>query len=159
MSKNSTAANKAKSAAARSNVEQTAVVVATPAPAPMVQAGAPAGLRMVKQITLPALAMKTEGAMYYLKLMDEFRISKVEGKVSADGTKEKPATICTAVDVASGVNYTLLVPAVVQKNLDQEYPGGAYVGKIFAIANRGKRSPTQRYYDFDIAECAMDAGA
>ena len=114
---------------------------------------------MVKQVTLPALAMKTEGAMYYLKLMDEFRISKVEGKVSADGTKEKPATICTAIDVASGVNYTLLVPAVVQKNLDQEYPGGAYVGKIFAIANRGKRSATQRYYDFDIAECALDAGA
>lgn len=159
MSKNSIAANKAQSAAARSNVEQTAVAVAAPAPIVLVQSGAPAGLRMVKQITLPALAMKTEGAMYYLKLMDEFRISKVEGKVSADGTKEKPATICTAIDVASGVNYTLLVPAVVQKNLDQEYPGGGYVGKIFAIANRGKRSATQRYYDFDIAECAMGAGA
>lgn len=128
----------------------------------------PAGFKVAKILTLPTIVLKKKGEARILTIKDAIRISKVEGKKNADGTREKPAKICTAIDAQTGEMGTFLVPAVVQSNLEKEYaevvmdkegkitgvkPGTEkYVGKTFHIVNMGKRTPGQRYNDFTISE-------
>ena len=114
--------------------------------------GAPAGFRIKRHITLPSLVLKVPGVVRVLRFDEPMHISKVEGKVLADGTREKPATVAKVTDLETGELFILLVPSVVQKNLGQEYPEDGYVGLSFAVCNRGKRNASQRYFDFDVAE-------
>ena len=118
----------------------------------------PEGIKLVRHVTLPVLVLKEPNKTHYLNIVDAIRISAIEGKKDKDGKKEKPADICTVGDVQSGEMFTLLVPAVVKSNLERGYapasPGDApaYIGKVFALTNKGKRTTTQRYFDFEITE-------
>lgn len=117
----------------------------------------PAGFKVRRAVTLPSLSIKA-GTFYCLKLLDALRVSTVKDKpgFEADGKTPKkprdPATICTAVDVVTGEQYTYLCNAVVCENLKRDYPDNGYIGKVFKIANMGKRTENQRYYDFSIIE-------
>jgi hypothetical protein len=117
----------------------------------------PEGFKAKRAVTLPSLSIKT-GASYCLRLEDTLRVSKVKDKPTfeSDGKTLKkprdPATICTATDVVTGEQYIYLVNAVVVENLKRDYPDDTYIGKIFKIANMGKRNETQRYFDFSIIE-------
>ncbi len=131
----------------------------------------PAGFKTAKILTLPVITIKKKGEGRVLTIKDAIRVSKVEGKVGADGVRQKPANICTAIDAVTGEMGTFLVPSVVQGNLEKEYakvifdkegkakgvePGTEkYVGKTFHIVNLGKRSEGQRYNDFKIAEVTV----
>ena len=115
-------------------------------------AKAPEGFKTKRVITLPTIVIKEPGTSRVLTLVDAFRISKVEAKPAADGTKVKPATICTATDAVSGEMGIFIVPTVVLSNLERDYPEEGYVGKTFHIANLGKRKESQRYNDFSISE-------
>ena len=117
----------------------------------------PEGYKAKRAITLPSLSIKP-GTFYNLRIEDAMRISTVRDKPAfeADGkTKKKPrdpATICTVTDVITGEQYTYLVNSVVQENLRRDFPNDTYVGKVFKIANMGKRQENQKYYDFSIIE-------
>ena len=149
-----------KDKAAKSKAARLAALTGVPqseaAHAPV--ANLPAGFSTERRVTMPSLSLKDEGIMYLLKFEDAFRESTVQGKALLDakgkptGEFEKPATVCGVTDVQTGEVFTLLGPTVVIKNLDEHYPGGEYVGKIFAITNRGKSKSGQRYVNFDIAE-------
>lgn len=115
----------------------------------------PAGFKVVKQITLPSLAIKKAGDSKILKIMDVMRISKVVDK-SAEGKKREPATICTVTDMETGELFTFIVPAVVKKNLQETYENDSYVDRIFQITNKGKRNEAQKYYDFQLLEVSED---
>ena len=153
MSKASVASNKAAKAA--SGIEQTAAPV-------IAVAGLPAGFSTVRRVTMPSLSLKKEGEMRVLKFLDRFHESTVKGKPIVDkngkptGEFESPATVCSVIDLETGEAFTLLGPTVVVKNLDEHYPDGEYVGKCFAISNRGKTKSGQRYVNFDIAEVVAD---
>lgn len=112
----------------------------------------PEGFKAKRTITLPSLVLKEVGAAKTVKILDEMRVSKIESKPTADGKKREPATICTVVDVATGEQAIMLVPAVVKANLLRDYPDGKYVGLTFYVKNNGKRSESQRYNDFMIVE-------
>ncbi len=120
------------------------------------QADMPEGVKVVKRVTMPTLVMKVPDQSWTLFIRDEMRLSKIENKTGkdADGKARKmePATICTVADVTTGEEFTWLVPSVVQSNLQRDYPDDGYVGKCFWIKNNGKRTPSQRYWDFSIAE-------
>jgi hypothetical protein len=128
----------------------TATAVATAAPLPATAVRLPVGVKIVKRITMPSLALKQAGVGRALYIRDEMRISTVKDK-STDKPRE-PATICTVADVETGEEFTFIVPAVVRENLQRDYPNGGYVGKTFWICNKGKRTEAQRYNDFEIAE-------
>lgn len=119
----------------------------------------PAGLKMVKRVTLPSLALKVEGDARALLFASEMRVSKIEDKPDAQGKKREPATICDVGDVTTGEQFIFIVPAVVKANLERDYSEkGAdgrpsYVGRVFYIRNEGKRKDGQRYNDFTIIEC------
>ncbi len=109
--------------------------------------GVPEGFKLKRVITVPSLTLKELNRPYYLKFNSDFRVSKVKSK---DG--EPPATICDVTDLETGQAFILLAPAVVLKNLQDEFPDGGFVGKLFCIQNLGKRKAGQRYVDFGIAE-------
>lgn len=119
--------------------------------------GIPAGFKVKRNITLPVLVLKVPNVPRIIKISEPMHVSTVPGKTLADGTREKPATICAVVDVETGETCNFLVPAVVQKNLDESYPDGAYVGKTFYVENLGKRKDGQRYNDFKIMEVEAEA--
>lgn len=112
----------------------------------------PAGMKVAKVVTLPSLVMKNANEPRVLMIVSPFRISNVQGKKLADGSFEKPATICDVGDVQTGEQMIFLAPAVVQKNLTDTYPNDDFVGKTFYIENLGKRQSSQRYNDFKIVE-------
>ena len=148
----SNSATKAKNVAAAAGTESAKL------PPVAAVAGLPEGFRTVRRVTMPSLSLKKEGEMYVLKFLDPFHTSTVKGKAIMDkngkptGDFEDPATVCGVVDVLTGEAFTLLGPTVVIKNLEENYSGDAYVGKTFAITNRGKSKSGQRYVNFDIAE-------
>lgn len=117
-------------------------------------ANLPAGMKIKRVITVPSLVMKTQNEGRFLRFDEKIHPSKVPGKV-VDGKQEKPANVALVTDIATGEQLNFLVPAVVIANLNEEYPAGAYVGKIFAIQNVGKRE-NKRYTDFRIAECEKE---
>lgn len=126
----------------------------TPAPSPAVTQGAlPPGVKVMRNVTMPSLAIKDAGQSAYLEIRDKMRVSNIQPKKGEQA--REPATICTAVNVFTGEAFTLIVPAVVKANLERDYPGDSYVGKQFYIKNMGKRTPGQRYKDFSIMEISV----
>lgn len=112
----------------------------------------PGGFKLKKVLTLPSLVLKHVGVGYALRFDSELRTSKVPGKLKKDGTYEDPATVCEVTMLETGEKRILLAPAVVIKNLRDEYPENSYVGKSFYIQNMGKTKEGQRHIDYGIAE-------
>lgn len=149
MSKNQKAANKP----AAAKPEQTAVATQAPANLPTRAQALPPGVKLVKRITLPSLALKNKGETRILAIADAMRVSTIQDKKGADGTKPRdPATICTVGDVMTGEVFTFIVPSVVKANLNRDYPNDGYVGRAFLIEHMGKRNESQRYADFSLSE-------
>lgn len=109
------------------------------------------GFRVAKQITMPVLKMEID-KLYALKITDALRVSTYKGEKD-----EKPADICGVIDMTTGALHTFLVPAVVKKNIEDNYPDNSYIGKVFAVQKLPKR-PGKRYFDFNIAEIEEDGG-
>lgn len=107
----------------------------------------PGGFKIKRMITVPSLVLK-EGLARAIRIDSEIRVSKVVDTK----TKREPANICDVTDVETGEKFIFLCPKVVQANLERDYPDLKYVGKAFYIQNLGKRTETQRYNDFGIAE-------
>jgi hypothetical protein len=123
----------------------------------------PEGTRIKRHVTLPSLAIKADGQQELLFIVDEMRVSKITQKADEKKPRE-PATICTAIKVDTGETVTFIVPAVVKANLLRDYAklddagnvkSQTYVGKAFAIQNKGKRTESQRYNDFAIYELEL----
>lgn len=113
----------------------------------------PANMKLKRIITVQSLVLKKVGQAVALLFTSAIRESKVVGKAG-----EKPANIANVRDCETGTEYIFLVPTVVQKNLELEYPIEnegelpGYVGKAFYIQHLGKRKNDQRYNDFGLAE-------
>lgn len=155
-------ATKAQQAAAKAAKLAASKGATAPALPPAQVAGLPAGFRTTRRVTMPSLSLKKEGELRVLKFIDAFHESTVKGKAilgkdgKPNGEFESPATVCGVVDVETGEAFTLLGPTVVVKNLEENYPDDGYVGKMFAITNRGKGKSGQRYVNFDIAEVEQE---
>ncbi len=140
----------------KDNGAGTSVAVSVPGTA----VALPAGVTIKRRITLPSLAIKKAGESRILAFADAMRESKVVTK-QADGTERKPAMIATVGDCLTGEMFIFIVPTVVHANLARDYPATAdgvpgYVGKAFQIVNKGKRSDSQRYNDFEISEVEVN---
>lgn len=128
-----------------------------PAPQPPAPQALPSGFRVKRQVILPSLSLK-ENEPRTLKIMDAMRVSTVKAETGkprkgADGETlpQKPATVCPVTDVTTGEQFTLIVPAVMEGNLKENYPGDSYVGLTFFVMKKPKR-PGKRYFDFEISE-------
>ncbi len=121
-------------------------------PPPPAPANLPSGFKVTRRVTMPSLALKKTGDNRVLLFMDAMRVSNIKGKPDADGKTREPATVSTVTDLQTGEQLIFIVPSVVKANLERDYPKDSYVGKAFAIENRGRRNENQRYNDFSIME-------
>lgn len=119
-------------------------------------AAAFASFRIAKRVTLPTINPGVNQPVVF-RIMDGMRVSTYAA-IKPDGTKEKPATVCTVTDMQTGQIALWLVAEVCAKNLQEQYPDEGYVGKIFGVQKLPKR-PGKRYFDFEIAELEVDDSA
>jgi hypothetical protein len=70
------------------------------------------------------------------------------------GKEIKGSTMAAAELITSGQEMEYIVNAVCKGLLEDEYPGGAYVGKSFAIYKQGK-APGKRYSNISLAEISV----
>jgi hypothetical protein len=110
------------------------------------------GYRIKKVVTVPQLKFGPIGTALHIEILGEIHTSKVKPK-NAD---EKSAEVVDVLNLDDDRQYKLIVPAVVLKNLLDEYPEHSYVGKRFYIERLGKRKSDQRYIDYGIAEIEME---
>lgn len=119
--------------------------------APKTKVAVPEGFKPKRAVTLPAIVLK-EGETRCLRITEAMHVSAAKAdKKNKEGKEMDPATVCAAVDVESGEMGNFVVPAVVRGNLEEKYPGDAYVGCVFQITHMGKRAG-KRYADFTVIE-------
>ena len=109
------------------------------------------GFKLKKVITVPQLKFGAVGSALHVEFVSVFSESKVAPKPG-----EKPAIVADVINLDDERQYKLIVPAVVMKNLEDNYPSGDYVGKRFYLEKLGKRKADQRYIDYGIAEIEPD---
>lgn len=76
-----------------------------------------------------------------------------EGKeITGTGTvSKKRAMIADCTNLEDGTVCQIVVPAVLEANLREQYPDDGYVGRAFIILNKGMREG-KKYNDILIAE-------
>lgn len=129
--------------------------VSNTAPRQPAPAALPEGFKVKRQVILPSLSLQ-EGVARTLTILEAMRVSTVKAarpraKGEKDDGPQKPATVCPVVDVTTGENFTLIVPAVMEGNLRENYPDDGYVGKTFYVQKKPKR-PGKRYFDLELSE-------
>lgn len=100
----------------------------------------------VRAVTQSVLKLPT-GQSRYLYLIDPMTVGK---KID---DKKEPATLCHAVDMETGEEGVIICPMVLQKELNENYPGESYVGKGFEISKT--RDPEKKYNHVSISEVAV----
>ena len=110
----------------------------------MSETQAPAFVPVIKRhVTLPVLKLEKNVERYF-----RFTAPMHLGK-KIDDAKDA-ATLMNATDLATGEVGQIVVPAVLQKELDEGYPSAAYVGKCFAV--KLTRVPEKRYNLISLIE-------
>ena len=107
---------------------------------------------VVKQVTVPVLSLPFNVPVY-LQITEPMHVGPdLRGRVA--GYKMAPATITVIKGIRGGLR-TLICPAVLQGELERQYPEDAYVGRWFAIKRFPpdvKLAPDKRYSTFQIVE-------
>lgn len=109
--------------------------------------GVPAGLKVVRHVTLASLSIKTPGDARTLIIQTPIRESKIKNQ--REGFKS--ANVCNVIDVDTGALCNYIVSAVVKENLEEQYADEGYVGKCFYIENLGMKEG-KRYNNFSVTE-------
>lgn len=102
--------------------------------------------KIIKNVTLPVLKLTADGKPRYFKLTGPMHLGK-----KIDDQKEA-ATICTATDCVTGELGQIVCPTVMQKELNENYPKDAYVGKFFELILT--RVPEKKYNIVSLTEIA-----
>ena len=104
--------------------------------------------KIVKNITLPLIKQAIDKPIYIKVTSAMFTGKKIE---SGDKAKMEPATLINCIDLETGAESQLIVPAVLHSIFDDEYDNDAYVGKGFMITKHEKKSG-KKYHPFSVAE-------
>ncbi len=100
--------------------------------------------RIKRHVTLAVLKIKANAGPRYFK----FAGAMHKGKKIDD--QKEAATLIEATDLVTGEHGVIIVPTVLQKDLEEHYPGGSYAGKSFQIVIT--RVPEKRYNHVSFAE-------
>lgn len=94
-----------------------------------------------KLLTIPALSLK-ENEPRILRFDSLMKIGKV--MKAQEGKKQmEPATIASVTDMNTGEIFELIVPAVLQSVLHENFPNDDYVGRVFELEALPKREGKQ----------------
>lgn len=104
-----------------------------------------ATFKRLRSVTLPVLKLE-KGKPRYLYILGAMHAGK-----KIDDQKEA-ATLIHAVDMETGEEGTVICPAIMVKELTENYPNAGYVGKGFEVVLT--RVPEKRYNLVSICEVA-----
>ena len=105
--------------------------------------------KIVKNITLPLIKPQLDVPFYIKVTSPVFEGKKIEG--TGDKAKMEPASLVNCIDLETGAESQVIVPAVLAGIFEDEYDGDSYVGKGFMITKHPKASG-KRYHPFSVAE-------
>lgn len=101
--------------------------------------------KVLKQVTLPVLKLKKNVERFFMFTGPMKTGKKIDDQMG-------PAEVLPATDLETGEIGLIIVPTVMQKELMENYPEHAYVGKCFAILLTNV--PGKRYNLVTMAEIA-----
>lgn len=108
--------------------------------------------KIKRNITLPLIKPVIDQPVYIKVTGPMFEGKKIEG--TGDKAKMEPATLLNCVNLETGEDAQIIVPAVLKGIFEDEYDGDAYVGKGFAVTKHPKASG-KRYHPFSVAELEL----
>lgn len=110
--------------------------------------------KIKRRVTMPTINPPVDKPCIF-RIEDAMRESTYKEKLSADGTRvdgdKKPGTVCTVVDVETGLVGLWLMPSLAVSQLNEAYPDDAYVGRVFGFKKLTKR-PGKKYFDIELIE-------
>jgi len=114
-----------------------------------------------KLLTRPTLSIKKEGDEIFFRIERPMYEGKPMKEKLKEGEKPKePATLLDVINLETGEEMQLVVPAMLKSVLSEDYEG-EYTGKCFHILNRGKKDSKsgggQRFNDLLIEEIEVEA--
>lgn len=102
-----------------------------------------------KKLVLPVLNAKfNTGDEIAFKALSPMTQGKPQ-KNAKEG--EKPADLLHAINIDTGEEGHIIVPAVVKSTLDEIYPDNAYVNCCFLMV-KGDKPKGKRYYQYQLDE-------
>lgn len=117
---------------------------------------------VVKRLTTPFLIIPEDGTPKYLKFDSAIEPDKTtfservrKAKPAADGQPQStaPMHIATVTDLQTGEIFRLVAHEVLENTLNEAYPNGSYVSKVFEI--RKTKRAGKRYFSFDVTEIKL----
>lgn len=134
---------------------ETAVAVMESPAAAVAVAPAPRQFVVKRIVTMPLFKMEV-GVTSYLRFDGKIFTGKKIVETNKDGkdiSKEAPQ-MANITDLETGKQFQVMLGAVLQRLLHEEYPNDAYVGMSFAVRlNEQKRGRgAQNYNTYSLAE-------
>lgn len=113
-----------------------------------------AQFKKLRKVTLPVLKLPKDDERF-LFIVGPMHIGKTtqnaSGDAKDDGKKKmEPAMVAHALDMSTGEEGIIICPAVLQNELNSNYPGETYVDRGFSIALT--RVPEKRYNIVQLSE-------
>lgn len=109
--------------------------------------------RRKRKLVAPLLNAKMQvGQTVYFKITGELYVGKLQ-KDAKEG--EKPADLVRAINLETGEEGDIMVPAVLKSVLEKEFENASYVGCSFSMTKKEKPEG-KRYYQYEIDELETD---
>lgn len=99
-----------------------------------------------KTLVVPQLKFE-QGKPVYFKVTGEMYV----GKPNPEKPNDKPADLCHVVDLVTGEECSIVIPAVLKSVWDEDYKENAQVGLAFMVT-KGEKQAGKRYFNYEISE-------
>lgn len=136
-----------------SKVDKAEEAVATAATAiDTAVAAVESAFKIKKNITLPLMKPQIDVPVF-IQVSSEMFVGKAVKKAGG-GKDMEPATLVNCVNLETGEESQIIVPAVLKGIFEDEYPKSAYVGLGFRIVKH-KQASGKKYHNFSVAELEL----
>lgn len=109
------------------------------------------GFKVKSAVTLDVLKFES-GRTIFVRFLDPIRVAK---KQNPKNDEQEEITLAHVVDLETQLEHTLVVGAVLEKELKEKYPEDAYVGLCFRIEKldvEGERWKNYRVHEIEVED-------
>lgn len=110
--------------------------------------------KRIRAVTLPTLSFKDNGTRH-VRITGPIHEGK---KMPNAKPTDKPADLCAVIDLDTGEEAMLIVPAIVKEVLHEQYKDGGYIDHCFAIKFL-RQKEDKRYKEYSVHEIEDPAKA
>lgn len=112
--------------------------------------------KKIRAVNRPLLKFKTDEPLYVKAEKPMYKGKEIAADKAKEGDKKKePAMLLDVIDLTTGEEAQIILSAVVQSVLKEEYPSDKYVGKCFSMTKKG-RAPGKSYDQYTVVEIEVE---